>query len=115
MKRSVRSVCADVREKGIVVSDARLNEAFGFLEVNIRTIAFVFLRLAVVPISIVELRVVPVVRRLAYAPASMANHFRKATIFRSVRIIVAQVPFAEHSRLVSIIQERLTQSHFANP
>ena len=80
---------ANVGKERIVVFDTRLNKALGFLEIDISAVAFVFFRLAVVPIGVVEIRVVPVVWSLAYASTPMAHYFRKTSILGSLRIIVA--------------------------
>ena len=54
--------------------------------------------LAIVEVGTVEVGVVPDVGSLTHAAAAVAVDFFKAAVFGAVRVVVAEVPFAEHCR-----------------
>ena len=66
-------------------------------------------------VGIVEVSVVPVVGRFGDGATPMAKHLLEASIFRAVRIVVAQVPLAKHAGGVAGLLKDLAQGDCVLP
>ena len=111
MHRAVRGVGAEVNEERLIIVLDLLDEPLGVVEKHIGAKALHRHGFAVVKIGAVEVGVVPVVGRLPHAATAMAQHFLKTAILRAVRIIVTQMPLAEHGCVIAAIGENPADGH----
>ena len=89
-----------------------LYKAMSFAKPNVGAIAIELLKLTISFISVVEVVVTPVVRRLPDSTASMPDHILEASVLRSMRRVITQVPLADHSRHVTRIGEHICDCSF---
>ena len=112
---AVRRVGRQVNEEWLVLLDGLVNELRGRIEEHIRAVAFHFCGLAVFVVGVVQVAVVPIIRQHADRATVVTQHLIESTVFRAKRIVVAQVPFAEHARRVASLFEGGTDDVFVGP
>ena len=109
-ERAVRCIGRDVGEERLVF--VALDKRCRFAKEDVGAITFVFCRHTVAPIGIVEIVVVPPVRALADSAGGVANSIIKTLVFRAQRIIVAEMPFAEHAARIAAFLQYLGDGFF---
>ena len=102
----MRRIRTDVGKEGPVRCRRTTDERVRLLKEHVRAEPLRRLDLAIVEITPIEIGIVPYIRRLANSTTSMTIDLFKATIFRPVRVVVAQVPFAKHARRVTRFLEQ---------
>ena len=81
------------------------------LKENVGAEAFGFFDLTIVKVGSIEVGVIPNIGSLTNAASTVAVNFLKATVFRTVRVVVTEMPFAEHGGGV-VLLEMLTEGDF---
>ena len=90
------SICGNVGKERLFGIRLLLDELMSLLKENVSTEAFGFFDLAIVKVGTIEVGVIPDIGSLTDAASAVAVNFFKATVFRTVRVVVTEVPFAEH-------------------
>ena len=111
MHGAVRRVGAEVHEERFFAVFHLGDEALGIIKKDIGAKALGGHGFAVVKIGAIKVGVVPKIRRLAHAAAAVPQHLLKSAILRTIRIVVAQVPFTEHAGMITAIAKNFADGH----
>jgi len=87
----------------------RLNEFHSLVEPDIGAISVVRPGLSIVKVGVVEIIIPPKIGGLADAAALMGHDMLESAIKGTIRIIVAKVPFPEHSGPVAVGTKQIGQ------
>ena len=108
---AVRRVGAEVYEEWFFAVFYLCDEALGIIKKDISAKALGRHGFAVVKIGAIKVGVIPEIRRLAHAAATVPKHLLKAAILRAIRIVVTQVPFTEHAGMIAAIAKNFADGH----
>ena len=111
MHGAVRRVGTEVHEERFFAVFHLGDEALGIIKKDISAKALRRHGFAVVKIGTIKVGVIPEIRRLAHAAATVSKHLLKAAILRAIRIVVAQVPFTEHTGMITAIAKNFADGH----
>ena len=95
----------DVSQEGFARRNALTDETLRFAEKYIRAEPFEFFRGAIAEIRVIEIGIIPEIRRLPDPATGVAHDVLKSAIFGAVGISVTQMPLAEHARGITIVSE----------
>ena len=98
--RAVRGVGRDIGEKRFVF--VCLDKLHAFIEPNVGAETFKSLVLSVDDVSVIEIVVAPIIGCLADAAGFVVNAVLEAPVFRAIGIAVAEMPFTEQPRGITI-------------
>ena len=101
----MRSVGGDISQERFFRRGGIANETIGLFKEHVAAKAFGSHNFAVVKVSAVKISVVPHVGGLADAAAAVTVDFGVAAVFGAIWVVVAQVPFTKHARLITGIFE----------
>ena len=108
--RPVRRVGGKVNEERPIL--VLVDELQGVVEPDVGAVAGNLLGLAVAEVDVVEVVVTPVVGPLTDAAPAVAEDVVETLVLRAVRVVIAQVPFAEHAGAVAGRLEHLGHRDF---
>ena len=108
--RRMRCVRSDETDEGLVL--VTINEAHALPEPDIRAVAVELAWLAVDHVGIVKVIILPPVRHLADSASAMRNDLLEAPVLGAIRVVVAQMPFAEETGGVAVFGKHVGNGHF---
>ena len=109
-KRPMRRVRRHITEKWTL--SVAFNKRHRLLKPDIGAVAIIRLFRAVSKVGIVKIVVTPVIRRLTDTAAAVVEGFFKPSVVRPERIIIAEVPFAEHAGFIAVAPENIRHRDF---
>ncbi len=102
IERTVADIGRDIAEEWFPRCFALLDETRRIVEPDIGAESFVPGLLAIMPIPVVEVIVTPRIGDRCYRAVAMNHRFMKPSVDGAVRVEIAQVPFAEDARAISV-------------
>jgi len=115
MHRRMGCAGRDQSEKRLILIHAFLDEAHGLVEKNIRAKAFRCDHHTIVQVAVIKIGVIPQIRGKAERAALKAIDLLKPLIFRTVGIIVTEMPLAEEPRSAARVGENFGDRNFLCP
>src|SRR5210317_2249894 len=94
MVRTMRGVGREIKQKRLRA--ILFDETHALTEPDVSTVALEFLEFPVPFVGVIEVVVAPVIRGLTNPAATMPHDVLKAPVLRTMRCVVAEVPFADH-------------------
>ena len=105
VERTVRCVGWQVGKERLIRIGAPLDPVDGVVEENVGAVAGEGFALAVPAVRVVEVVVPPVIRYGADLRGGEPQGLLKAAILRAIRVIIAEVPFAEDAGAVALFTQ----------
>ena len=100
-ERRVRCVESEVRKEPLPQCAPLPHPLHGFGKEHVGAVAGVLLQLTVMAIEIIEVVVVPVIRRRGHVRRRKGQRLLEAPVLGSVRVVVPEMPFSEKGRAVA--------------
>ena len=113
--RPVRCVGRQINEERFILLHSLINELPCCGKEHIRAIAFDFRGNAILEECVVEITVVPVIRQHTDRASVVTQHLIEPTMFGAKRVIVTQMPLAEHSSRVASVLKGGAHDEFVGP
>ena len=111
----MRCIGGNVGKKWFLLLYTLPNEFMPEFKKHIGAKSFSLNNFSIMKIASVKISVVPDIRSLPHPAASVSVYLSKPPVLWPVGIVVSEVPFPKHSRLVSIFLKELTERPFLGP